>query len=264
LHHQAIRGRSIVITENPQLHLVWSYKQIFIKPIPKYLLSHAFWQFYFSDDSSQLPIQQQIRILKATLGFMRTYCYLIKHESDFRIAKQEIYSLIPDDDGKDKITWERFAKFISKFAEIDDEDVAARYGYGELRLTRLNFYTRIFLFPKLTFHHIDAQWGAYFGRFFAPLLFIFGVLTLVLSAMQVELAVQGSVTGGWWATFSQISRWFSMITIIFAVVAVTILFALLVFMFVHDHWFALRILHQKNKAAHQATRPWMTAKSGVV
>jgi hypothetical protein len=246
------------------LHLVWSYKQIFVKPIPKYLLSHAFWRFYLTDDSSQPPIEQRIRILRASLGFLRTYSYLIRYESDFRIAKQEQHSLIPDDDGREKITWERFAKFISTFADINDEDVAARYGYGELRLTRLNFYTRIFLFPKLTFHHIDAQWGAYFGRFFAPLLFIFGVLTLVLSAMQVELAVQGSVTEGWWATFSQISRWFSMITIIFTVVAVTILLVLLVFMFVHDHWFALRILHQKNTAAGRSNRSWMTAKSGVV
>ena len=39
-----------------------------------------------------------------------------------------------------------------------------------------------------------------------------------------------------------------MTTIVFTVVAATILLVLLVFMFAHDHWFALRILHQKNTA----------------
>src|SRR5438270_13573555 len=39
LTHQRVRGRRIVITENPELHLVWIYDQIFLKPLPKYLLS---------------------------------------------------------------------------------------------------------------------------------------------------------------------------------------------------------------------------------
>lgn len=42
LHRQRVKGREIVITEDPKLHLVWIYDRIFIKPLPKYLLSHAF------------------------------------------------------------------------------------------------------------------------------------------------------------------------------------------------------------------------------
>jgi hypothetical protein len=34
LTHQHVRGRRIVITENPELHLVWIYDRIFIKPLP--------------------------------------------------------------------------------------------------------------------------------------------------------------------------------------------------------------------------------------
>src|SRR5450432_3090044 len=34
LQHQRVKGREIVITENPQLHLVWFYNRIYLKPIP--------------------------------------------------------------------------------------------------------------------------------------------------------------------------------------------------------------------------------------
>jgi len=38
LHYQILLGRNITITENMELHLVWSKDRIFIKPIPLYLL----------------------------------------------------------------------------------------------------------------------------------------------------------------------------------------------------------------------------------
>ncbi|KAI9742515.1 MAG: hypothetical protein M1835_003060, partial [Candelina submexicana] len=34
LHEQVLKGRQIVITEKPELHLVWTDGRIFIKPIP--------------------------------------------------------------------------------------------------------------------------------------------------------------------------------------------------------------------------------------
>jgi hypothetical protein len=43
LHEQVVRGRNVVITENPELHLCWVDNKVFIKPIPRYLLSWAFW-----------------------------------------------------------------------------------------------------------------------------------------------------------------------------------------------------------------------------
>ena len=48
LTHQRVRGREIVITENPELHLLWIYERVFNKPLPNYLLSHSFWEFYLS------------------------------------------------------------------------------------------------------------------------------------------------------------------------------------------------------------------------
>jgi hypothetical protein len=46
LHQQGIKGRNILVTEDPRLHLVWIHNRIFIKPIPKYLLSYFFWETY--------------------------------------------------------------------------------------------------------------------------------------------------------------------------------------------------------------------------
>lgn len=43
LHRQIFKGRKIVVTEDPQLHLIWLQDRIHIKPLPKCLLSHAFW-----------------------------------------------------------------------------------------------------------------------------------------------------------------------------------------------------------------------------
>ena len=35
----------MIVTEHPGLHLVWYYDTIFLKPIPPYLLSRAFWEY---------------------------------------------------------------------------------------------------------------------------------------------------------------------------------------------------------------------------
>lgn len=46
LHRQRVEVREIIVTEEPRLHLVWIYNRIFIKPLPQYLLSQAFWEMY--------------------------------------------------------------------------------------------------------------------------------------------------------------------------------------------------------------------------
>jgi hypothetical protein len=182
LHHQAVRGRDIILAENLHLHLVWNYDKIFIKPIPKYLLSSAFWQYLAVQPVGTGDVQ------KAAIGFMRSYSHLIQHESDFNLAQDK--GLIPKADGNVAITWEAFAKLITAFDRYQDIHVSPRYSYGELRLTRLNFYTHIFL-GKLTYHHIDAQWSTYLNRCIAPLLIVFAISSTILNAMQVELSVQG-------------------------------------------------------------------------
>jgi hypothetical protein len=205
-------------------------------PFRSILLSHSFWLIYLNRNNASAR--------KSALGFLRSYVYLIRHESDFRIAQRE--GLVPEN----LASHEQFCAFLGYFKGVADTDVSPRYSSsGELRLSRLNFYTRIFLFPKrLTFFHVDRQWDAYFASIFALLLLIFAVLSIILGSMQVVLAAQqldgsGSATGSVvtsafnsssWSAFSNFSRWFSVATLLFAALVVSGSFAVLVFFFVHD------------------------------
>ena len=85
LHRQRVKGRKIIVTEEPRLHLVWIHNRIFIKPLPQYLLSHAFWKTYMENSSERANYSHR-NLYKAATGFLRTYRYLIQHESDFHIA----------------------------------------------------------------------------------------------------------------------------------------------------------------------------------
>lgn len=164
---------------------------------------------------------------------MRTYSYLIRYESEFTIAIEK--GLIPHlDSGKDEITWDSFAQLIGCFDRYGDDSVSPRYSYGELRLTRLNFYSRIFL-RKLTFHHVDAQWGSFISHAITPFIVVFAILALALNAMQVELAVQGNEhLESTWATFASISKWTAVIILFFVLGAIVFLIMLISIMFFHD------------------------------
>jgi hypothetical protein len=55
LHHQIIKGREIILTEDPSLHLVWLPHRIHIEPLPTYLMSFTFWEQYTFSLNSPLP-----------------------------------------------------------------------------------------------------------------------------------------------------------------------------------------------------------------
>lgn len=242
LHHQKVNGREIVVTEDPRLHLVWGYNRILIKPLPMYLLSYVFWKSYLLNDTFPLGDRGSI-IRKSALGYLRTYFYLIRHESDFYIAKNDHLRLIPQ-----HITWSQYCRFKSNFLGIGDSDVSARYSYGELRLTRLNFFAK-FILRQYHFLRIHHQYGAFFSRFYGPLLFVFGVISLILSAMQVELAVE-QVTIGPWPAFSSVSRWFS-VTALLGISIICLSLVLLLIYMVADEWiFAIRALLRKRRKVH--------------
>ncbi|KAI1036247.1 hypothetical protein LB504_011378 [Fusarium proliferatum] len=183
LHRQLLQGRSIVVTENPKLHLIWINDRVFIKPLPRFVGSHGFWREYLCSNNTS----DDVRIRRAALGYLRTYFFLIQHESDFRIAKDPTLCLIPEG-----ISWEQFCDFTSDFDKILDKDVSLRYAYGQIRLTRLNFYAPIIL-HKSYFQRIDFQYGQYFARFYAPILFAFGITSVTLSGLQVVASLE---TGG--------------------------------------------------------------------
>lgn len=216
------------------------------------MLSHSFWEFLEKNDAE---------LWKACAGFMRTYSFLIQHEVDFKRASGDL-GLIPADDGVDSITYERFAEFIEPFMDLDDTSVSPRFAFGELRLTRLNILTRIFLW-KMTYHHIHAQWSTYLGRFLAPFFTLFILLTTISSSMQVELAVEAlPYNSGQSSTFSRISRWFSITVLILVVCTLLLYFLLVTIMVIHDFCFAKAMEYRKRTRGCQYTVSEM--KSGVV
>lgn len=238
LHYQAIKLRNIVISENPELHLVWYYDRIFIKPLPKYLLSLDFWDSYLKAQPPLLGPEHEI-IKCSALGLLRSYRYLVQYESDFFIAQEK--HLIPS-----TATWESFSLFLLDLRWIDDKDVTSRYTFGEIRLSRLNFYIKFFLW-RSTFHKIDGQYGAYFARFYGPFFFVFGILSVLLSALQLEMAVE-SVTSNIWHRFWSFSRWTSIIvTIIIALISFSLLI-LLVIKISAEWYFAFRDRQRRRKA----------------
>jgi hypothetical protein len=237
LHRQRVKGREIIVTEEARLHLVWIHDRIFIKPIPRYLLSYDFWEAYLDRRPASLN-DEQSNLRAAATGFLRTYRYLIRHESDFHIAQQDNLRLIPKD-----VDWASFCRFTSDLNDIEDSTVSRRYCFGELRLTRLNFYAPLLL-RKFRFEQVHGQYGDYFARLYGPVLFVFAVVSTILNSMQVALAADQSLAAHWVAVW-HVSRWFSMIIIVGTVVIALCFVVLWLWMFL-DEW--VYTLRQKWKA----------------
>ncbi|SCV61373.1 uncharacterized protein FFFS_15942 [Fusarium fujikuroi] len=240
LHRQLVKRRTIVVTEDPKLHLVWIYDRIFIKPLPRYIGSYTFWQDYLCAEVGGGEREQRIR--RAALGYLRTYYYLVKHESDLRIAQDPSLCLIPPD-----ITWKQFCDFASSLGDIADRDVSLRYTYGEIRLTRLNFYAPLLL-GKSHFQRVEYQYGPYFARFYGPILFVIAVASVVLSGLQVVVSVGDGGGGGWKGS----ALWISVIAIVSSCSLIFILGLVLVYKVAREWKFAirdrLRLLEEKRAA----------------
>lgn len=54
LHQQKVKWRKIIVTEDPRLHLIWKYDRMFIRPLPRYLLSYTFWSEHMSNEKSTI------------------------------------------------------------------------------------------------------------------------------------------------------------------------------------------------------------------
>ena len=250
LHEMVLKGRDIIITENPELHLVWTDNRIFIKPIPRYMLNHAFWATHLSPGKPGYPSNTQYEthseaLIRAALGFMRTYYHLIRHESDIHIAKKR--QLLPFE--SDDINLERFYQFICGFSEVQDNEVSPRYSsYGTLRLSRLNFWAKLFL-RRFQFYQVHRQYGEYFARCYAPFLFFFGILSVVLSAMQVGLQAPDANGNnkGLWSALQSVSFWFSVATLLCICAIGLVISFLLGFMLLRELAFAANDLVKRRR-----------------
>jgi hypothetical protein len=200
LHQQIVKGRNIVATEDPNLHLVWHDDRIYLKPVPDCLLNYDFWTAYLPSRGKPPvaggpPAGRKVSgdfDRSVALGFLRSYAFLIQHRLDFILARD--HHLIPQN-----IHWMKWSTFITHFRRIEDNQVARRYHYGQLRLSRLNWAVRIFR-PRSTntnwFYELP-HWSmvSYVQRAIAPLIFVFASLSLILSSMQVIISVPADELG---------------------------------------------------------------------
>ncbi|TGJ79923.1 hypothetical protein E0Z10_g8834 [Xylaria hypoxylon] len=255
LHKQLVKKRIVTIAEDPKLHLVWFYETVYIKPLPDYLLNYAMWREHIPKPPVQ-SVRTRPRYDKhrAALGFLRSYSFLIQHESDFIIAQRA--NLLPK-----YVSFQRFQKFIQPFRSVHDDDVSHRYQYGQFRLTRLDWAVRVIRIAGIL-HLVRTErlvpWNYQIQlwqttqslQFYAaPLISIFAILSLVLSSMQVVIAALGSNT---WEVFVRVSWVFSVATIIFAIIPVLVaLIGVVVLLIVHGQ-FALRMKWKKIRSKKEA------------
>ena len=252
LHQHYIKNRKITIAEDPALHLIWYYGTLYLKPIPQCLFIHAFWKDYLLPSKPECLGDQQAfdtrsnsHICRTALGYLRSYSFLVQHESDYLIAQRA--DLIPKD-----ITYQEFRRFILPFRSIPDEAVAPRYHFGQLRLSRLKYAVRL-LRPlllgriKVAYHQNRyRQTGDFLRRFGTPLLFLFAAFSVVLSAMQVTLAALAQDT---WPAFIRASWGFSVaVIVVVAGLAASVMLGVVAIL-VTQGQYALRMRHREKATA---------------
>ncbi|KAI1329895.1 hypothetical protein F5Y16DRAFT_417037 [Xylariaceae sp. FL0255] len=179
LHRQLMRQRQITITEQTDLHLTWLQTRFFVKPLFRELLSHSMWTAHLCNDQS---------LHAAASGFLLSWIWIIKGESDFRIAHD--LHLIPD-----TLTWPMLCALVRHVLERVDsvslQGVHPRYHYGELRMTRLNIIWRV-LHPTSWYRSFGPsydRYSTYLTNNFAWLALVVVFIGLNLSAMQVGLGL---------------------------------------------------------------------------
>lgn len=187
LHRQRTLGRDIVPTEQFDLHLVWSDKGIFIKPLAAMFTSFSFWQRELCGHPA---------LYETARGLLLSYIWLVRYEIDLEIAKEA--RLLPPD--TQWVQWQAFVRDVLRHINPNTlEGVNKRFVYGELRLARLN---QIYSWsPRFVARHLlrgyglgYKTYGSFFNRSFGWLIIVFAFLSTVLSALQVGLAT-GQLNG---------------------------------------------------------------------
>lgn len=217
LHYHRFKERDIFVIEDPGLHLTLIHDRLFLKPIPRYLLSHASWTTYLPAKQTSSPLNATkqpavaaaLPLRRAALGFLRTYAHLIQHESDLRLALSA--GLLPA-----TVTWMSWCAFTAHLsATITDADVCPRYRHAELSLPRLNWLAKLYL-RRFRYRESHGRRGGNLRRFYEPLLFLFGVLSLVLNAMQVGLGAlpPDLATAESWHGFVRTCRWMAVVSLL--------------------------------------------------
>jgi hypothetical protein len=220
LHRQKMLRREIVIVEQADLHLVWDGSRIFIKPLPRYLLFPDFW----AKSNTKKELQESAR------GFMRSYSWLIRYESDFAIATE--LHLVPAE-----LKWPRWRQLVAECYQkdmpvFDSANVNKRYCYGELRQGRLNYIYRIARGSIIRGYEFGYnQYGTFFSRNFAWMITVFAYVTIALVALQVGLATDRL---GKDPDFQRASYGFGVFSLLLPIIVTCLALAIFVLIFVNN------------------------------
>lgn len=227
LHRLKMLGRKITVAEQADLHLVWSAENFFVKPLPDFLLDHSFWKEHICKDEHSQETYESAR------GFVLSYVWLIRHKSDFEIAKDEW--LLPDD-----LSWSKWREFVDSvwdhFGDLSNpHSISKRYRYGELRISRLDQICRFA--PQSSFNlrlqgylYSYSSYGGFFKREFAWLIVAFAYLSIVLTAMQLGLTTPQLKDNG---DFNRASYGFAIASIMLPAIASAISLVLYVGLWIY-------------------------------
>ncbi|KXJ90255.1 hypothetical protein Micbo1qcDRAFT_196391 [Microdochium bolleyi] len=227
LHHQLVIRRDIVVTESPELHLLWGNGRLYLKPLPRWLLDPGFWADHLVSDES--PRRRELA--ECARGFLFSYCALIAYETDFHVAQTNC--LLPS-----TLTWEAWQDISSEIIRNHCfSAINPRYWYGELRLNRVNKIYRFrlgFLFRGYTRVAGHRVYGDLLRDNFAALATILGYVVIVLTSMQVGLGTE-KLAGD--ETFQAVSWGFTIFSMVAPLVAVGAIFVFTLF-WIMSNWLA--------------------------
>lgn len=248
LHYQVVKKRDIVVSEQLDLHLVWTSKSsatIYIKPLPRFLLCPAFWRMH---------ICPHPHLYRTALGFLLSYVALIEREIDLNMAIN--HSLIPKE-----VTWPGWVELVQEIVCASSQaksylvdpstpqgspsaalehraPVNPRFYYGELRLGRLNWIYRLVLGNPRGYLSGCTTYGAFMRDNVNSFITLFAYTTIVLSAMQVGLATDFLVNN---YSFGMASYVFSIFSILAPLACIVGILGIISMMFVINLARTLRI-----------------------
>ncbi|KAL2204103.1 hypothetical protein CC79DRAFT_1278238, partial [Sarocladium strictum] len=177
LRTQIEKGRTIVVTQWLDMHLVWGHGKLFLKPVPRYVLEPGFW----ADLTSFADVRS------SALGLLYTYACLIIDPVDLELALK--HGLLPSDGQKvpEWSTWRQLALELHETAIF--QQIHRRFWRGELRLDRLNWIYVLKDIPAFQMYY--NTWSSYTDFVLRNLAWLSAgtvYIVTVLTAMQVGLA----------------------------------------------------------------------------
>jgi len=203
LYMHNVMHREIVITEDPEEHLLYDSSVIYIKRLPNYILSYDFWKENLCGDDA---------LYQSAAGLLLSYTWLIRYKSDFYLARK--HHLISE--GFDWKQWKLFANdFLDNYEGQRRVKISKRFSYGDLRLATLShikgFNPAGAVQDRMNNLLRSPWWYEPFAkRNLARLFAVFVFFQLILQAMQLALETEKLRTS---AVFNRFCYGFAIVSI---------------------------------------------------